>query len=701
MVFSIVNRGDNSLIENIKMRNWKTHSESSFEFEKGTNVLIGQMGSGKSSVMDAICYALFGTFPSLQSRRVSLEEVIMNKPNKAEEASIELCFSYGNKTYKIERKIKRKGSTEAKISCEGKVLAGPKPKDVNATVEKAIEINYNLFSRAVYSEQNEIDYFLRLTPKDRKAKFDELLDLQKYETTRANAVTAQNRLKTISADKKAWAKEQKESLEKEEEETLKKRTKEKEKENKSLEEEIEKKHGFLKELNKEIEDLEKTEKEFRNTKETISKNKATAEELEKTIEETKKESQGKNLQQIENEKKETEEQIKELEKHTLETRKQLEKEQDKKNKQGKESAINQKRVEDLNRHLQETEGLGAECPTCKQKLEQKTREQLTKEAKEEIKKSLEKMEALLKEEAQTNSAITKHKEQEQKTNEQKEKTMEQKMKIEQIQNALKKLEEKEKNLEKIKKETKEKQEQLDKLDFDETRLAEKRKLAIEEKSQTENKKKTIEMNKQLIEEIKTGIERIEKAKKQVSDIEQKIQAIDESIEEMSYFINSLIATQHELRETLIATINQAMNDIWQKTYPYKDYISAKMDVSEGTYELKAQERTGNWVRVEGILSGGERSAAAICIRIAFSFVLTRNLSLLILDEPTHNLDQQAVETLGKMMQTHLPMLVEQIFVITHDTEMKKAASGTIYYLEREKNEDSATKPRQLEKENLA
>ena len=169
---------------------------------------------------------------------------------------------------------------------------------------------------------------------------------------------------------------------------------------------------------------------------------------------------------------------------------------------------------------------------------------------------------------------------------------------------------------------------------------------------------------------------------------------------MNYFINSLLAAQHELRETLIATINEAMHDIWQKIYPYKDYVSAKMDVSEGTYELKAQERSRNWVRVEGILSGGERSAAAICIRIAFSLVLTRNLSWLILDEPTHNLDVQAVETLGKMMQTHLPMLVEQIFVITHDMEMKKAASASLYVLEREKDEDSATRPVLLEKELL-
>ena len=41
----------------------------------------------------------------------------------------------------------------------------------------AINLNYDLFSRAVYSEQNQIDYFLKLTASQRKEKFDELLEI--------------------------------------------------------------------------------------------------------------------------------------------------------------------------------------------------------------------------------------------------------------------------------------------------------------------------------------------------------------------------------------------------------------------------------------------------------------------------------------------------------------------------------------------
>jgi len=77
-------------------------------------------------------------------------------------------------------------------------------------------------------------------------------------------------------------------------------------------------------------------------------------------------------------------------------------------------------------------------------------------------------------------------------------------------------------------------------------------------------------------------------------------------------------------------------------------------------------------------------------------VLTQNLSWLILDEPTHNLDRQAVSTLGKIMREQLPELVEQIFIITHDREMENAASGSIYILKRDKENDGATMPEKSE-----
>ena len=72
-------------------------------------------------------------------------------------------------------------------------------------------------------------------------------------------------------------------------------------------------------------------------------------------------------------------------------------------------------------------------------------------------------------------------------------------------------------------------------------------------------------------------------------------------------------------------------------------------------------------------------------------MLTKNLSMLILDEPTHNLDTNAVAKLSEMLREQLPKLVGQIFVITHDKQLEGAASSNLYLLTRNKDLDEATK----------
>ncbi|NYZ79846.1 hypothetical protein H0N95_01180, partial [Candidatus Micrarchaeota archaeon] len=125
--------------------------------------------------------------------------------------------------------------------------------------------------------------------------------------------------------------------------------------------------------------------------------------------------------------------------------------------------------------------------------------------------------------------------------------------------------------------------------------------------------------------------------------------------------------QGKLRSEFIDTTNTALTDVWQRIYPYGDYDDLKMNVDEaGDYVLQLKTRSGKYVNVEGITSGGERSIASLALRIAFSLVLTQNLSWLVLDEPTHNLDKNAIGELSETLKNHLPGIVDQIFIITHE-----------------------------------
>ena len=80
------------MITKVTLKNWRSHLNSTLEFSGGTNALIGIMGSGKSSILGAICFGLFGTNPELQSRKLKLDDLIMNKPSLKDMAEVEVSF---------------------------------------------------------------------------------------------------------------------------------------------------------------------------------------------------------------------------------------------------------------------------------------------------------------------------------------------------------------------------------------------------------------------------------------------------------------------------------------------------------------------------------------------------------------------------------------------------------------------------------
>ena len=49
------------MIRSIELIDFLSHHETKLEFNNDTTVFVGQNGSGKSSIIDAITFSLFGT----------------------------------------------------------------------------------------------------------------------------------------------------------------------------------------------------------------------------------------------------------------------------------------------------------------------------------------------------------------------------------------------------------------------------------------------------------------------------------------------------------------------------------------------------------------------------------------------------------------------------------------------------------------
>ncbi len=93
------------------------------------------------------------------------------------------------------------------------------------------------------------------------------------------------------------------------------------------------------------------------------------------------------------------------------------------------------------------------------------------------------------------------------------------------------------------------------------------------------------------------------------------------------------------------------------------------------------EKNDRYVSVNSI-SGGQRVALGLTLRLAVGRFLSSKANFLILDEPTIHLDQtrrnELINILIGMKEKHL---INQLILVTHDTEIEDAADS-IYYVER-------------------
>ncbi len=183
------------MLKSVYLKNWKSHKETRVDLSKGANVIVGTIGAGKTSIVEGIAFSLFGTTQSVTSKGISLKDLIMQKPNKEDDAEVILEIELENNLYKIERQIFETKSSQARIYCNGLLIAGPKPQDVNKKIEELFFVNFDLFMRANYSEQNQLDFFVKLQPRERKTIFDSILGIDIFDSIERNSKQVLNRLK--------------------------------------------------------------------------------------------------------------------------------------------------------------------------------------------------------------------------------------------------------------------------------------------------------------------------------------------------------------------------------------------------------------------------------------------------------------------------------------------------------------------------
>ena len=169
------------MIKSIELVDFLSHSDTKLEFDDGATVFVGQNGAGKSSIIDAITFALFG-----EHTRKNNKSLIRRGANQG---FTKIEFSANGKNYEALRKINSKGELIAQFSenVDGRIITiaeGERKQfqeSMTKEVEKTLGINFEKLKIASIVQQGELNSIIMAKGKEFKELLNAIIGIDRLD----------------------------------------------------------------------------------------------------------------------------------------------------------------------------------------------------------------------------------------------------------------------------------------------------------------------------------------------------------------------------------------------------------------------------------------------------------------------------------------------------------------------------------------
>lgn len=686
----------------LSLRNYRRFKSVDLELPDGMTSITGSNGAGKSSLMEAVAWVLYGN--QTEVVRTGKESIKREGSAHAEPCSVQLQFEFGGTGYVIERSMSGKNLTmSASLRAADKMLASSSD-EVTEKIKEIFGMDHKSFFVSVFARQKELNALSSYTPAERKKQVLRMLDIDDIDEA----------IRRVREDKKrmdAAVGDARKSLEPVDGESPIERLKEelagfagKEKEllsnEKDKKSELDKAESVQKKLRAEMEKLDRDRK---NHEQLLRKKDALEAKLagiEENIESLSSDLKG--LEKLGKE-------LKALEQKASKANAGLEEIRSKKKKakdelyeitsgMGKSAAMNDQldnELSDIDEALANIEKLGAEseCPTCLRKLGDTYEKLLDNYKKQkiklegEIKKCREHMEKLKagRQECEARlEALRKREELLQGSVLAWEKS---KSRLEKTDVLTKRIEAEEDRLADEKKQLAELVGQLKILKFDEVKYE-------KMTGQREELAEQIRALERILSGIREGRARLEEkgksAEKELARLHKLESQIAVSLGDIT-LLSNLDSILEEFKKHMISRIRPALASVSSELLSsLTDARYSEIQLSDD-YDISIRD-AGSYHGIERF-SGGESDLANLCLRLAISEVIaerhgTSGFDMIVLDEIFGSQDSNRKRLLLSTLAA-LGNRFKQIFLITHVEDVKELMGNVIQVAENPDGTSSA------------
>lgn len=661
-------------LKKLRISNIRSYENQEIEFPEGSLLLSGDIGSGKTSLLLAIEYALFSLQPGQKGSS------LLRNGSSSGEVSLE--FEVDGKNILVERKLKRKEKTVsneyAAITIDGEKIVSSvteiknKVLDILGYPQEFIRRNNILYRYTVYTPQEEMKQIILEDPEVRLNILRHIFGIDKYKRIRENITIISNHLrensKLIQGETKSLDSDRESlSLQKERLVNLSKRIEQGEleldvkiKDRKIAENELLNLQEKIREREKLESEVEKSNLMIATKKNSIATLDKEAVEILKTLSEVGVGFQEEKLKMILNQLSSVEERVELLDRKQIETISKI-------------NSLEQSREDSLKKR--ERIFKIDICPTCLQDVPETHKHNIMNEAEQEltrIKKSIEKLES-------DNVQILEMLEKEKinKSNLEKEKLIQEilKSKVDYIEKSRKKLLTLEKQKEDLEKDVLLLSDHLKGLKeniFGFSKYTNQFKLKQEELKRAfvrekdseiflAELRKEIELTQNHILSLEELVRERERSKAKLSEILELNNWLSGQFQNLTEFVERQVMIK--LRVEFSKLFSK-----WFSMLVPSDSFNVHLDENFTPIVIQGESEMDY-----SFLSGGERTAVALAYRLALNQTINSILSkiqtkdIVILDEPTDGFSDAQLDKMNDVLKE---LNVSQLLIVSHERKIE-------------------------------
>jgi exonuclease SbcC len=184
---------DGFVIQEVEMRDFMRYvrrTSPPITFPKKFTAITGPTGAGKTTILDAITFALYKKTTRTDIRDVKISDICRN------DGYVRLVFNQGGSSYEVMRGFTSNGSPYLEVRRDGKPIRGTIP-ELETIIRDIIGLDYEGFRNSTFVRQEEMKQLGAESPSERLEVFQKLFRLETFEKA---AEAAKERLDVLRED---------------------------------------------------------------------------------------------------------------------------------------------------------------------------------------------------------------------------------------------------------------------------------------------------------------------------------------------------------------------------------------------------------------------------------------------------------------------------------------------------------------------